>query len=89
MGRDELSGAPKLLDKERWAGVVDTVGSTILANVIAMTKAGGAVAACGNAAGMDLPTSVAPFILRGVSLLGINSVTLAKACCARRPGRGS
>ena len=76
IGRDELSGAPKLLDKERWAGAVDTVGSKILANVIAMTKAGGAVAACGNAAGMDLPTSVAPFILRGVSLLGINSVTL-------------
>ena len=54
-----------------------------------MTKAGGAVAACGNAAGMDLPTSVAPFILRGVSLLGINSVTLAARRCARKPGRGS
>ena len=79
IGRDELTGAPKMLDKERWAGAVDTVGSTILANVIAMTRAGGAVAACGNAAGMDLPTSVAPFILRGVSLLGINSVTLPKA----------
>jgi acrylyl-CoA reductase (NADPH) len=75
IGRDELTGPPKFLDKERWAGAVDTVGSTILANVIAMTKAGGAVAACGNAAGMDLNTSVAPFILRGVSLLGINSVT--------------
>jgi acrylyl-CoA reductase (NADPH) len=79
IGRDELAGDPKLLDKERWAGAVDTVGSKILANVIAMTKAGGAVAACGNAAGMDLPTSVAPFILRGVSLLGINSVTLPKS----------
>ncbi len=78
IGRDELSGPPKLLDKERWAGAVDTVGSTILANVIAMTRAGGAVAACGNAAGMDLPTTVAPFILRGVSLLGINSVTLPR-----------
>jgi acrylyl-CoA reductase (NADPH) len=78
IGRDELSGQPKLLDKERWAGAIDTVGSTILANVIAMTKVGGAVAACGNAAGMDLPASVAPFILRGVSLLGINSVTLPK-----------
>jgi acrylyl-CoA reductase (NADPH) len=78
IGREELSSPAKLLDKERWAGAVDTVGSTILANVIAMTKAGGAVAACGNAAGMDLPTSVAPFILRGVSLLGINSVTLPK-----------
>ena len=79
IGRAELSGPPKLLDRERWAGAVDTVGSTILANVLAMTKIGGAVAACGNAAGMDLPTSVAPFILRGVSLLGINSVTLPKS----------
>jgi acrylyl-CoA reductase (NADPH) len=79
IGRDDLSGAPKPLDRERWAGGVDTVGSKILANVIAMTKAGGAVAACGNAAGPDLPTSVAPFILRGVSLLGINSVTLPKS----------
>jgi acrylyl-CoA reductase (NADPH) len=79
LGREELSGDAKMLDKERWAGGVDTVGSKILANVIAMTKGGGAVAACGNAAGMDLPTSVAPFILRGVSLLGINSVTLPRA----------
>jgi acrylyl-CoA reductase (NADPH) len=79
IGREELSGDAKLLDKERWAGAVDTVGSKILANVLSMTKAGGAVAACGNAAGMDLPTSVAPFILRGVSLLGVNSVTLPKA----------
>jgi len=78
IGREELSGDAKLLDTERWAGAVDTVGSKILANVLAMTKAGGAVAACGNAAGMDLNTSVAPFILRGVSLLGINSVTLPK-----------
>jgi acrylyl-CoA reductase (NADPH) len=79
LSREELSGDAKLLDKERWAGAVDTAGSKILANVIAMTKAGGAVAACGNAAGMDLPTSVAPFILRGVSLLGINSVFLPRA----------
>jgi acrylyl-CoA reductase (NADPH) len=78
IGRDELTGPPKLLDRERWAGAVDTVGSTILANVLAMTKAGGAIAACGNAAGMDLPTFVAPFILRGVSLLGISSVTLPR-----------
>ncbi|MGH6924810.1 MAG: zinc-binding dehydrogenase, partial [Propylenella sp.] len=77
--RDELSKDAKPLDKELWAGAVDTVGSKILANVIAMTKAGGAVAACGNAAGMDLPTSVAPFILRGVSLLGINSVLLPRS----------
>ncbi len=78
IGRDELSGDAKMLDKERWAGGIDAVGSKILANVIAMTKLGGAVAACGNAAGMDLPTSVAPFILRGVSLLGINSVIMPK-----------
>lgn len=76
--RDELSGPPKMLDKERFAGGIDTVGSKILANVIAMTRSGGAVAACGNAAGMDLHTSVAPFILRGVSLIGINSVTLPR-----------
>jgi acrylyl-CoA reductase (NADPH) len=78
IGREELTGDAKMLDRERWAGAVDAVGSKMLANVIAMTKSGGAVAACGNAAGMDLPTSVAPFILRGVSLLGINSVTLPK-----------
>jgi acrylyl-CoA reductase (NADPH) len=79
IAREELSSPAKLLDKERWAGAIDTVGSTILANVLAMTKTGGAVTACGNAAGMDLPTSVAPFILRGVSLLGINSVTLPRS----------
>ena len=76
--RAALAGKAKLLDREHWAGGVDAVGSTILANVLAMTSGGGAVAACGNAAGMDLPTSVAPFILRGVSLLGINSVTAPK-----------
>lgn len=74
MDRSELSGTPKPLAKERWAGGVDSVGSTTLANVLSMTRYGGAVAACGLAAGMDLPTSVAPFILRGVSLLGIDSV---------------
>ena len=68
-------GAPgRPLGKERWAAAVDSVGSTTLANVLAQTRYGGAVAACGLAAGMDLPTSVAPFILRGVSLLGIDSV---------------
>lgn len=72
--RNELSGEPKPLAKERWAGAVDSVGSRTLANVLASTKYGGAVAACGLAQGMDLPASVAPFILRGVSLLGINSV---------------
>jgi len=72
--RGELAGAPKSLAKERWAGCVDSVGSTTLANALSMTKYGGAVAACGLAGGMDLPSSVAPFILRGVSLLGIDSV---------------
>jgi acrylyl-CoA reductase (NADPH) len=72
--RNGLSGPVKPLAKERWAGGVDSVGSTTLANVLSMTKYRGAVAACGLAAGMDLPTSVAPFILRGVSLLGIDSV---------------
>jgi acrylyl-CoA reductase (NADPH) len=77
--RTELSGEPKPLAKERWAGAVDSVGSKTLANVIASTKYGGAVAACGLAQGMDLPASVAPFILRGVSLLGIESVHMHKA----------
>jgi acrylyl-CoA reductase (NADPH) len=72
--RNELSGAAKPLAKERWAGGIDSVGSATLANVLSMTKYGGAIAACGLAAGMDLPSSVAPFILRGVSLLGIESV---------------
>jgi len=72
--RKELSGPPRPLAKERWAGGIDAVGSTTLANVLSMTRYGGAVAACGLAGGMDLPGSVAPFILRGVSLLGIDSV---------------
>jgi len=72
--RKELTGPPRPLAKERWAGGIDAVGSTTLANVLSMTRYGGAVAACGLAGGMDLPTSVAPFILRGVSLLGIDSV---------------
>jgi acrylyl-CoA reductase (NADPH) len=72
--RSELNSDPKPLAKERWAGAVDSVGSRTLANVIAATQYGGAVAACGLAGGMDLPTSVAPFILRGISLLGIDSV---------------
>jgi len=74
IARAELTAAPRPLGKERWAGGIDTVGSTTLANVLAMTQYGGAVAACGLAGGMDLPTSVAPFILRGVSLFGIDSV---------------
>ena len=85
--RNELSGPAKPLAKERWAGGIDSVGSTTLANALSMTKYGGAIAACGLAAGMDLPSSVAPFILRGVSLLGIDSVmcpiNLRKAAWAR------
>ena len=72
--RSELSGPGKPLARERFAGGIDSVGSTTLANVLSMTRYGGSVAACGLAAGMDLPASVAPFILRGVSLLGIDSV---------------
>jgi acrylyl-CoA reductase (NADPH) len=72
--RKELAGPAKPLAKERWAGAVDTVGSTTLANLLSMTRYGGAVAACGLAGGMDLPGSVAPFILRGVCLYGIDSV---------------
>lgn len=72
--RAELSGAARPLAKERWAGVVDVAGSTTLANAIAGTRYGGCVAACGLAQGMDLPASVAPFILRGVTLAGIDSV---------------
>ncbi len=72
--RQELSGPAKPLARERWAGGIDSVGSTTLANILSMTKYRGAIAACGLAAGMDLPSSVAPFILRGVCLLGIDSV---------------
>ncbi|WP_336071902.1 MDR family oxidoreductase [Nitratireductor rhodophyticola] len=76
--REELSGPARPLGKERWAGGVDAVGSHTLANVLSMTSYGGAVAACGLAQGMDLPASVAPFILRGVSLLGVDSVMAPK-----------
>ena len=72
--RKELAGAAKPLGQERWAGGIDTVGSTTLANVLSMTRYGGAVAACGLAGGMDLPATVAPFILRGVTLIGVDSV---------------
>ena len=72
--RKELTGTPKPLAKERWAGGIDNVGSTTLANLLSMIHLHGAVASCGLAGGMDLPGSVAPFILRGVSLLGIDSV---------------
>jgi acrylyl-CoA reductase (NADPH) len=72
--RKELARPAKALARERWAGAVDAVGSTTLANLLSMTRYGGAVAACGLAGGMDLPGSVAPFILRGVCLYGIDSV---------------
>ncbi len=74
IGREELSAPGKPLAKERWAGVVDSVGSHTLANACAGTRYGGAVAACGLAQGMDFPGSVAPFILRGITLYGIESV---------------
>ncbi len=76
--RAELSGPGRPMGKERWAAAIDSVGTHTLANLLAMTKYGGAVAACGLAGGMDLPSSVAPFILRGVSLLGIDSVMAPK-----------
>ena len=72
--RSELSAPGRPLGKERWIAGIDSVGSHTLANVLAMTKTGGAVTACGLAQGMDLPASVAPFILRGISLVGIDSV---------------
>ncbi|MCU1576873.1 MAG: adhT [Leifsonia sp.] len=72
--RAELSDPGKPLQSQRWAGVIDSVGSHTLANAIAQTRYGGAVAACGLAQGADLPASVLPFILRGVTLVGINSV---------------
>ena len=77
--RKELAGPLRPLAKERWAGGIDSVGSTTLANVLSMIRYRGAVAACGLAGGMDLPTSVAPFILRGVALLGIDSVYRPRA----------
>ncbi len=73
--REEFADPGKPMQKARWAGAVDSVGSTPLANVLAQTSNEGVVAACGLAAGTDLPTSVVPFILRGVTLRGVNSVT--------------
>jgi acrylyl-CoA reductase (NADPH) len=77
--RAGLSAPGKPLAKERWAAVVDSVGSHTLANACAQTKSEGAVAACGLAQGMDFPSTVAPFILRGITLYGINSVTVPRA----------
>jgi acrylyl-CoA reductase (NADPH) len=76
--RAELSGDPRAIGKERWSGAIDVAGSNVLANVISQTKYGGTVAACGLAAGMDLPANVAPFILRGINLCGIDSVMCPK-----------
>lgn len=79
ISREELNAPGKPLGPERWAGAVDSVGSHTLANACAMTKSHGAVAACGLAQGMDFPATVAPFILRGVSLYGIESVRMPAA----------
>ncbi len=76
VNRAEFSGAVKPLAKARWAGAVDSVGSATLANILSQMQNDGVVAACGLAQGMDLPASVAPFILRGARLIGINSVTV-------------
>jgi acrylyl-CoA reductase (NADPH) len=75
INRAEFNTPPKPLAKARWAGAIDSVGSVTLANILSQMKDEGAVAACGLAQGMDLPTNVAPFILRGVRLIGVNSVT--------------
>ena len=72
--RAQFASPGKPLGKERWAGAVDVVGSHTLANICATTKYRGVVTACGLAGGMDFPASVAPFILRGVTLVGIDSV---------------
>ncbi|MFL2771226.1 MAG: MDR family oxidoreductase [Rhodospirillaceae bacterium] len=79
IGRDDLSREARPMEKGRWAGGVDSVGSRTLATMLAETKEEGAVAACGLAGGADLPTTVMPFILRGVKLLGVNSVTCKSA----------
>lgn len=79
MDRAELSEPGRPLGKERWAAAVDAVGSHTLANVLASTRYGGTVAACGLAQGMDLPATVMPFILRGVTLAGVDSVNCPRA----------
>ena len=78
VSRDEFTGTPRALGKARWAGAIDVAGSMTLANVLTQMQYGGTIAACGLAQGMDLPTSVAPFILRNVSLAGIDSVMTPK-----------
>ena len=81
--RAELSGPVKPLARMRWAGAVDSVGSVTLANIVSQTMYGGTVTACGLAQGADLPTTVHPFILRGVKLVGIDSVHCPAALCWR------
>ena len=77
----------KLLESERWAGAIDTVGGETLASVLRQTRAHGSVAACGLAGGSELPTTVLPFILRGVNLLGITAVKCERELCERVWGR--
>ena len=77
INREEFEGEAKLLGKGLWDGVVDTVGGNILSNVISQTKHSGIVAACGNAGGIKLNTSVMPFILRGIKLWGIDSIMVS------------
>lgn len=79
ISRNEFAEKPRPLAKERWAGAIDVVGSVTLANILAQTKYGGTVAACGLVQGLDLPTTVAPFILRAVNLVGIESVMTPRA----------
>jgi len=79
LDRAELAGPVKPLARERWIGAIDAVGGQTLANLLSMIRYDGAVAACGNAGGLDLPATVAPFILRGVTLYGIDSVYVPKA----------
>ena len=78
LNRTELNTQHKALDQQKWLAAIDTLGSKTLANICATTKSGGAIAACGMAQGMDLSTTVAPFILRGITLYGINSVNVPK-----------
>ena len=78
INRTELNTQHKALDQQKWVAAIDTLGSKTLANICATTKSGGAIAACGMAQGMDLSTTVAPFILRGITLYGINSVNVPK-----------
>ena len=79
LSRDEMARPPRALEGQRWAGAIDTVGGSMLARVLAETAYGGCVAACGLAGGTDLPTTVMPFILRNVSLRGVDSVSCPSA----------